>query len=336
MSITATRAPIGVGGYLRDLLEHPPDPVVRSEDDKPADGGLGPVARRLAADVRVLAIEDEIDIAHFLRAYFRASGYDLVHVDPEDVDQALAACDEHEPDLVMLDLRLRGFRGEEIYRALRSDERWAFTPIVVVSAEPFDHQDEGGLDAYVSKPFNTDALAELVGQRIERARALAEVGRDETVGTMSEEYLRARLIDEVAAGREHGTPCTFALVQLRSMDKILASIGWEATHSFLTNVLDKARRDLPTTAVIGSTAANEIAVIMPGVPVEDGAALLERVMGQAAGIHQLKGGATFEVVLAAGIAGYPDNAADHDELYMAADAALDDAKAGRDGFSRAL
>ena len=71
---------------------------------------LGPVARRLAASQRVLMVEDEPDIALFLRAYFRAAGYDLVHVDPDTVDEALGALEEHEPDLVLLDLRLRGFR----------------------------------------------------------------------------------------------------------------------------------------------------------------------------------------------------------------------------------
>src|SRR3546814_17434254 len=82
----------------------------------PEDHRLGSVARRLAATERVLVVEDEHDIADFLRAYFRASGYDLVHIDPDTPLQVLDALDEHKPDCVLLDLNLRGFSGAAAYR----------------------------------------------------------------------------------------------------------------------------------------------------------------------------------------------------------------------------
>ena len=144
--------------------------------DEPSASKLGPVARRLAATQRVLCVEDEPDIAAFLRAYFRAAGYDLVHLDPTDPDEVLRALDEHEPDCVLLDVRLRGFSGSEAYRRMRSDERWAFTPVIMVSAHAMadpSFRRPTGLDAFVPKPFNTNELAELVRERIDAACRLA-------------------------------------------------------------------------------------------------------------------------------------------------------------------
>ena len=139
------------------------------------DHRLGSVARRLAATQRVLVIEDEHDIADFLRAYFRASGYDLVHIDPDNPLAVLEALDANEPDCVLLDLNLRGFSGAEAYRLMRTEPRYALTPVIVVSARP-DAQElvpaRGGIDAFVTKPFNVNALAELVVERIASAERL--------------------------------------------------------------------------------------------------------------------------------------------------------------------
>ena len=63
----------------------------------PEEPRLGSVARRLAATERVLVVEDEHDIADFLRAYFRAAGYDFVHIDPDTPLGVLDALDEHSP-----------------------------------------------------------------------------------------------------------------------------------------------------------------------------------------------------------------------------------------------
>jgi len=83
----------------------------------------GSLSNRLAATTRILAVEDEADIADFLRAYFRASGYDLIHVDPVSTDDVMAAVERERPDLILLDVGLRGFSGLDAYRQLRRQER---------------------------------------------------------------------------------------------------------------------------------------------------------------------------------------------------------------------
>jgi signal transduction histidine kinase len=65
---------------------------------------------------------------------------------------------DHQPDLVILDLRLPDMRGDEVLRRLRDDERTAHIPVVVISAdasrEEIDRLLAAGAHAYFTKPFD--------------------------------------------------------------------------------------------------------------------------------------------------------------------------------------
>jgi DNA-binding response OmpR family regulator len=299
---------------------------------------LGPVARRLAATQRVLCVEDEPDIASFLRAYFRAAGFDLVHIDPDDVQEVVDAAVEHEPDAILLDLRLRGFSGSDAYRRLRADERFAFVPVIMVSAHAeADPQFEApaGLDAFVAKPFNTNLLADLVRERLEVAARLAKAGRHDELELMTQEYLDARLVDEIAISSNGGT-FSFGLLRLLSMEAVLAEVGPSGRNHLVTTLVRTARRTLPEGTVIGLTTADELAMVFPTLDISSAFAALRPVLDGLAGTFEFPGGAVVPVEVACGLAAYPDNAGDTDELFMAADAALTEAVDAGTRLHRAL
>jgi DNA-binding response OmpR family regulator len=143
--MTRTRGPIGS------------DPTAAFEKR----GGL---ISRLEPRETVLVVEDERDIAIFLRAFFRASGTDVVHVDPSTPTEVADAVATHQPTCVLLDLNLRGFNGLEAYREIR--ERGAETPVIVVTADPNPKTHRTALNegvaAVVHKPFSAKELYALV------------------------------------------------------------------------------------------------------------------------------------------------------------------------------
>lgn len=300
------------------------------------DSKLGPVARRLAATERVLCIEDEADIASFLRAYFRAAGYDLIHVDPDDVDAAVAAIAEHEPDVVLLDLRLRGYSGKEVYRRLRADEANAFLPIVMVSADTMPTlRSAEGLDAFVAKPFNTNTLADIVRARVTKAKELAATGRHERLPLLTQRYLEARLADEIAVAGTGGK-FTFCLVRLLDIDELTIDVGREGVDHLVTKVVGRVRDLLPDEAVTGLSDAGEAAVLLPTYDVRSAESVLAEVLEAVSEPFRFPGGASVPVRLAGGVAAFPDHAGSPDELFMAADAALADAVDAGKVLARAL
>ena len=139
----------------RGPIESDPTVVVR---------GTGSLTSRLEPSETVLVVEDEHDIAVFLRAYFRASGTDVVHLDPTSPDEVADAVETHRPTCVLLDLNLRGFNGLEAYREMRAGG--SDTPVIIVTADPNPktHKTalQDGVAAIVHKPFSAKELYALV------------------------------------------------------------------------------------------------------------------------------------------------------------------------------
>jgi PleD family two-component response regulator len=293
----------------------------------------GSLSARLSASTRVLGIEDDADIAEFLRAYFRASGYDFVHADPDSADDAVAAIDEHRPDCVLLDMGLRGYSGLEVYRRLRSGDVHRFLPVVVVTADSTAQgQVEAagtatGIDAFVTKPFNVNTLADVVSRRIDAARALRQRGEpvDPALGVLTTAVLEARLADEIGLARASGQPLAFALVTLRSGAGLRERLGADGLGGLVRRLLEIAGPLVPDDVTLGRTEDDELAVVAPATSPEFAVELLERVLSRIRGPHTVPGGGVVQVDPAAGVAGFPQHATDSAGLFMAADAALADA-----------
>ena len=171
---------------------------------------------------------------------------------------------------------------------------------------------------------------------IERAKELETEGHHEQFGVMSEQYLRTRLIDEVHAVVEHDQPLSFALVHLQSLGRINQMIGDSATAGVVQEIVRAIRDCLPPEAVLGMTGVDELAVVLPGVPVEVAEAAFLRALTGIGSVVTMAGGAELELALVAGLASYPEHANDADELYMAADGALANAREAESGLAVAL
>lgn len=69
----------------------------------------------------LLIVEDDLDIADMLNAYFRVQGYEVQTVNwGED---GVQFCQTNPPDLVILDIRLPDMDGFEVARRLRSSRK---------------------------------------------------------------------------------------------------------------------------------------------------------------------------------------------------------------------
>jgi CheY-like chemotaxis protein len=290
----------------------------------------GSLSSRLSATRRVLVIEDDPDIAEFLRAYFRASGYDFVHADPDDADAGVAAIIGCNPDCVLLDIGLRGFSGLDIYRRARAVASLSLTPVVVVTADGTvrerTHATAAGIDGFVTKPFNADTLAALVAHRIEAAHALGESGVvEEGSELLTTSVLDARLADEIDLALASDKPLTFGIVSVR-IPKGLKGLDGAAVRTWLVRTLvQQARPHIAPEVALARTSSDELAVVAPGSTPADVARWLEPVLVTLRGARSLPGGDEVVVELVAGVAGFPEHAVDPDGLYMAADAALADA-----------
>src|SRR4030081_3660877 len=106
---------------------------------------------------RILAVEDERDIALALQLVFERAGYEFVS--SPDGRSGLRMMHEKRPDLVVRDIGLPGMDGWSLLERIRD---LADIPVLVLSSHGLESDKVRGLragaDDYVTKPFTNDEL----------------------------------------------------------------------------------------------------------------------------------------------------------------------------------
>ncbi|MER6147620.1 response regulator transcription factor [Streptomyces hirsutus] len=160
--------------------------------------------------MRVLVVEDEVDLAHTLRTGLTAEGYsvDLAH----DGRQGLWMARTGEYAFVVLDLMLPGLNGYKVCAQLRREGN--ATPILVLTAKDgeWDQAEalDTGADDYLAKPFSYMVLVARLRALVRRAATVAPPVL--AVGDLSLDV--AARVCRRAGTRVDLTPREFAVLEL--------------------------------------------------------------------------------------------------------------------------
>ncbi len=119
----------------------------------------------------ILIVEDDLDLAEMLNAYFRVQGYEVETA--AWGEDAVRITLENPPDLVVLDIRLPDIDGYEVCRRIRTQRRTQSVPVIFLT-EKRDRVDklsglELGVVDYITKPFDIQELRLRVRNALRRA-----------------------------------------------------------------------------------------------------------------------------------------------------------------------
>lgn len=176
----------------------------------------------------LLIVEDDLDIADMLNAYFRNQGYEVLTVNwGED---GVRACQTNLPQLVILDIRLPDIDGFEVAKRLRDNRRTRDIPIIFLTEKRERSDRLRGLelraDDYITKPFDIQELRLRVQNAIDRAgrTSLTDPVTQLPQGGLLDEQLKASLNQE---GQ------TLLMVSLRNLDGFREMYGIVAADDLL-------------------------------------------------------------------------------------------------------
>ncbi len=118
----------------------------------------------------ILVVEDEEDIVRLLSFHLGKEGYRVSSSDSGR--EALEIVLEQTPDLVILDIMLPEMDGLEVCRRLRSNEKTASIPVLILSARKEEFDKVLGLELgaydYMIKPFSVRELVARVRAMLRR------------------------------------------------------------------------------------------------------------------------------------------------------------------------
>jgi CheY-like chemotaxis protein len=117
---------------------------------------------------RILVVDDDPDFVEIVRLVLQREGYEVVTA--PDGDTALRIMQESPPDLILLDVMMKGvLDGVATARAIGDDEIMHQTPLIMVSsitsspmAEFFPTDEYLPIDTWISKPIQPEDLLKTV------------------------------------------------------------------------------------------------------------------------------------------------------------------------------
>ena len=139
---------------------------------EPATGVVSSTDKARTADVvsasrqpKIMMVDDEKLNSFVVAEYLKSGGYrDLVQTD--DPLQVLSLAQRVRPDVILLDIHMRGLDGLAVLRQIRADKALCRTPVVIVTASTDEAMKSQALELgatdFLHKPIRKEKILDCV------------------------------------------------------------------------------------------------------------------------------------------------------------------------------
>lgn len=120
---------------------------------------------------KILVVDDETQLVDMIKMRLEANNYEVITAN--DGQEALQKARSQSPDLIILDLMLPKLDGYKVCRMLKFDEKYKSIPIIMLTARVQETDkkmgEEVGAEAYIIKPFESQALLSKIEELLEKS-----------------------------------------------------------------------------------------------------------------------------------------------------------------------
>lgn len=280
---------------------------------------------------RVMIIDDSVDITTYSEILEQAGMVSTVVHNPLDVIKTLL---EFAPDLILIDLYMPKCNGMDLAKVIRQLDAFVSIPIVFLSAEiDLDKQlvamSLGG-DDFLAKPILPQHLISSVNSRIRRSLILRSlVLRDSLTGLFNHTAIKNELEREVVRSKRHGTPLTFAMIDIDHFKQVNDTYGHPIGDRVIKSLARLLKQRLRASDLVGRYGGEEFAVILVNIDKATALQVLDTIRKDFSQLRYLADRKEFTVTFSCGIVDI-SQFRDVTKLIEASDKALYNAKhAGR-------
>ena len=116
---------------------------------------------------KIMVVDDDPAIVEYLVSVFKDNGYETCSA--SDGEKALDVLEKEKPQLITLDLEMPNEWGPRFYRKYTQKPEFKDIPVIVISGLAGIHLAIRKAVATVNKPFDPQAVVQIVEQTIGKA-----------------------------------------------------------------------------------------------------------------------------------------------------------------------
>ena len=283
----------------------------------------------------ILVVDDNPDKLLLLESALKLAGYRVTTA--TDGDEALAAIESYQPDLIITDVMMPRMNGYELAQRIRSNPRTKFIPVIMQTAagrrvEDLRRASEVGALGYITDPTDLDLL-------LARTRTLLEFKAyldvceeaaftDHLTGLANRRRFERQLEREVNRTLRLEHPFSLLMIDIDNFKRLNDTFGHDMGDEAIRRigkVLREGTRGIDLAARIGG---EEFAVLLVETELTRGLDVAERLR---LAIRDLSIPSVDYLTASFGVAECPSNARTSTDILKAADNLLYQAKrTGRD------
>ncbi len=287
----------------------------------------------------ILVADDSMVVRAVLRRQLESDGHTVVEA--VDGEEAITACREYRPDVILLDVEMPVLDGHATLERLKADPDLRDIPVVFLTGR-VDTADvvtglRLGAHDYLRKPFEANELVARVSAAL-RTKSLqdelrarnAELDRvsriDMLTGIFNRRHLDEHLRRVISSARRHGRTVGVLLVDIDHFKDVNDRYGHLAGDAVLIEVARRLQAAIRTEDALGRWGGEEFIAVLTDTPADSIGVLAERMRRAIASAPFIvEGGIEITVTVSVG---HTDGTDDAEILVHRADDALYAAKGG--------
>jgi diguanylate cyclase (GGDEF)-like protein len=309
---------------------------------------LNPSEKKTGKRESILIVDDETSNRLLLSTYLKSAGYEVKIA--KSGEEALSVVAFDPPSIVILDVLLPKMNGFEVCRQLKSSKTTYFIPVILVTALRGNEErikgSEVGADDFIAKPFNRielytriksllrikrlhETLAQKVDELEKTQKKLKQMAvTDGLTGLHNYRAFRNQLHMECSRANRFELPFSLLMLDIDHFKKYNDFFGHPSGDKVLRKFARLLHENIREVDFLARYGGEEFVLILPGT--EKNSAVLAseklRKLVEAYPFSNENKARAYRITMSVGIASYPLDTRDEEELIQLSDKALYKAK----------
>jgi len=232
-----------------------------------------------AADpYRIMIIDDSISSAEFYAGILEQAGMETCII--SDPMQVMDTINTFSPELILMDLYMPQYSGDELAELIRQQETYIGTPIVFLSFEDNVEKQlsamQHGADDFLTKPIPASHLVTSIRSRANRFRKLRSLMfKDSLTGLYNHTTMAEILSRELDRAARNNMDLSYVMIDIDHFKQVNDTYGHAAGDNIIKALSRLLRQRLRKSDYVGRYGGEEFSIIIPDNNAETVVSIIE-------------------------------------------------------------